>query len=283
MSVGAAVVIQRIINNNVVCAMDQNSEIIVSGCGIGFGRRAGDEVEEQRIEKIYRMENREQFGRFQELLVRVPIELLRITDSIVQKAQQDYGLSLSKNILVSVTDHIQFAVERYGQGMSFENALTDEIRSFYPDEYRIGMDAVRMIRDAFGCDLREDEAASIAMHIVSAELSSKTSVAYEITQAGQDILTLLREAVDMSDGRTRDVMGDMVPILKHFIYRVINDSQYDRDDRLLYDFLQLHFPRETQITSRIAEYIRSRFCRTMTKDEKSQIIVFLRKIRLKEP
>ena len=46
--------IQRVINNNVISAIDEyGSEIVVMGKGIGFQRRPGQEIAETGKEKIF--------------------------------------------------------------------------------------------------------------------------------------------------------------------------------------------------------------------------------------
>ena len=47
--------ITKVINNNVVSSVDNNGiEIVVMGRGIGFRKRENDELEEEKIQKIFR-------------------------------------------------------------------------------------------------------------------------------------------------------------------------------------------------------------------------------------
>ena len=46
--------VKKVINNNIVVSLDHsNQELIVMGKGIGFKRKAGDEVDAAAIEKVY--------------------------------------------------------------------------------------------------------------------------------------------------------------------------------------------------------------------------------------
>lgn len=46
--------IVKIINNNTVCAVDEKGkERIVSGKGIGFGKKRGEAIDPAQIQKIY--------------------------------------------------------------------------------------------------------------------------------------------------------------------------------------------------------------------------------------
>ena len=50
--------ITKIINNNVVSCIDHDGrELVVMGKGIGFGKKTGQEIDENSAEKIFRMDN----------------------------------------------------------------------------------------------------------------------------------------------------------------------------------------------------------------------------------
>lgn len=61
--------IVKIINNNIVSALDdENKEIVVMGKGLGFHTKAGQKIPEERIEKIFRLNDESEIGKFKELL-----------------------------------------------------------------------------------------------------------------------------------------------------------------------------------------------------------------------
>jgi len=47
--------IQKVINNNVISALDEGGqEIVAMGRGIGFQKKAGEELAESAVEKVFR-------------------------------------------------------------------------------------------------------------------------------------------------------------------------------------------------------------------------------------
>ena len=65
--------IEKIINNNIISTRDDKGiELVAMGKGIGFGQRAGGEVEEGRIEKIFRLENIDDTEYFKNLMASLP-------------------------------------------------------------------------------------------------------------------------------------------------------------------------------------------------------------------
>ncbi|NLC75881.1 MAG: PRD domain-containing protein [Clostridiales bacterium] len=271
-------IIEHVINNNIVSSLDGDNEVVVSGRGIGFGRRPGDPVDDSRIEKIYRMDTKEQMGKFKDILASVPPECLKICDEIIADATKELNVELNRNIYVTLTDHVNFALERYDQGMDFENILTEEVSNYYPNEFRIGLKAVELIKRETGKNLRRDEAASIALHIVSAELNTKMSVAYGLTQMVKQIQTILERDIDMSNEETRRGFEEMVPSFKHFAYRVIADQQYQSEDDQLYEFIRDHYPRQYECCTQIEKYVNDMFGKTVSNEEKNYMVMKFRRL-----
>lgn len=51
-------IIKQIFNNNIVSTVDdKNQELLILGRGIGFKFKVGDEIDEERIEKVFRLQD----------------------------------------------------------------------------------------------------------------------------------------------------------------------------------------------------------------------------------
>ena len=116
--------IQKIINNNVISAVnDKNEEVVVMGRGIGFKAHAGDAIDETKIEKVFRIENETISRQFQEILENIPLEHMQLTEEIISKAKEVLKVKLNQSIYVTLTDHINFAIQRQKEGVRLKNAL----------------------------------------------------------------------------------------------------------------------------------------------------------------
>ncbi len=72
--------IVKVINNNTVCVLDQKGkEQIMSGKGIGFGKKYGDTVDNTRIEKIYMITDSVLRKKLIESLAEIPYEYIKPT------------------------------------------------------------------------------------------------------------------------------------------------------------------------------------------------------------
>lgn len=112
-------VIDKVINNNLVRSInDQQQEILVMGSGLGFKKRPGDPINDEKIEKIYVLSGNNGSGqKLEQLLAEIPIEYIRVANDIINYARVSLGKPLNENIYLTLTDHISFAIERSRQGI----------------------------------------------------------------------------------------------------------------------------------------------------------------------
>ena len=116
------IIIEKVINNNIISAYEKSgAEVIVMGRGIGFKKKQGEMVPADQISKIFRIKSRTLAEQFKELLANMPLERVRISDEIISHAKDHLKLKLNQSIYVTLTDHINFAIERVSQGIEPQN------------------------------------------------------------------------------------------------------------------------------------------------------------------
>ena len=144
-------VIQKVINNNVISAYDENQqEVVIMGKGIGFKAHTGDAIDESRVEKVFRIENEKLSRQFQEILENIPLEHMQLTSDIITYAKKNLNVQLNQSIYITLTDHINFAIQRQVQGIQLKNALLWEIKKFYHQEYLMGKYAINLLNEKLG-------------------------------------------------------------------------------------------------------------------------------------
>ncbi|MEF2574558.1 MAG: CAT RNA binding domain-containing protein, partial [Eisenbergiella sp.] len=88
--------IQKVINNNVISALDENGqEIVAMGRGIGFQKKAGEEMPESAVEKVFRLESPDLLERFKQVLANMPLECIQISDRIISYAKERLSMRLN--------------------------------------------------------------------------------------------------------------------------------------------------------------------------------------------
>ena len=175
--------VKKPINNNILRVVDPTGcELIVTGRGLGFGAKPGYKIESETVEHSYRMTSPAVQQKLVELLEQIPYEHLLLTDELVAMIRSRVNYPLNESLLITLADHISFAIQRSEQGIRFSNPLMAPIREFYPEEYLLGMECLATIRQRCHADLSDDEGGFIALHIVNAELNTTMSVVNDVTR-----------------------------------------------------------------------------------------------------
>ena len=127
--------IVRVLNTNAVVSIDQEGrELIITGAGIGFKKKKGENLDEALADKTYYLESVDDNRRLQEVVKEISEEYLEIASRVVKTAREE-GLKVRDSLYVTLTDHINSAVDRYRENIALKNMMKLEIRKFYPKEY----------------------------------------------------------------------------------------------------------------------------------------------------
>ena len=249
----------RILNNNVVSSLDENdSEIVVMGKGIGFQKKPGDEVEESRVEKIFRVPHAS-VSQFEKLVGEIPYEQVKVADEIIAYARETLNKKLSRNIYITLTDHLNFAVERQKQGIELRNALLWEIEKFYDREFQIGCKATEIIKDRLGVQLTRDEAGFIALHIVNAEMDiGDMSQVMEMPGIIKDIVNIVKYTFGIEVDENTLSYERFITHLKFFVQRAMKNQCYPVEDEDLVKTFRDKFPQEYACALRITDYMKKK-------------------------
>ncbi len=220
--------ILKVINNNVVSCLDNhNKEVVVMGKGLGFHTKPGGNVNKDAVEKVFRMDSMEEFTRLKDLFERLPVDLLEVCSQIIEYANQTLGHRLNESIYVTLTDHIQFAIERSHNGTYLHNALNTEVKVFYPKKYGIGKYALEYIKRKQGVTLPEDEAASVALHLINAEFDTSMNVTMKATQVLKPMVQILERWPGLKLDRGNIFYDELLVHLKFLAMQVFAKNEKD--------------------------------------------------------
>lgn len=277
--------IKKIINNNILCVVDEKgNELIVTGRGIGFQRHRGETIDSALIERTYRMEEKTGQRKLQDLLEKIPLEHLNLTESLIEHIQSQIPQKLNESLLITLADHISFAILRKAQGVEFSNPLKGSIMCYYPTEYHLGQYCLRVIREQMGVSLHEDEAAFIALHIVNAELNTNMSEMYEITKLIEGAIDIVEYFYQKKFDRESLDFNRFVVHLRYFAQRlfqgkIMEDEQGERDE-MFRQLIMKNCKEHYKCAQCIAEYIKNTYQKDLSEEELTYLTIHLKRINL---
>lgn len=273
------IIIEKVINNNIISAYEKSgAEVIVMGRGIGFKKKQGEVVPADQISKIFRIKSRTLAEQFKELLANMPLERVRISDEIISHAKDHLKLKLNQSIYVTLTDHINFAIERVSQGIEPQNALLWEIKRFYPQEFQLGIYALELIQDRLGILLPEDEAGFIALHFVNAEYGTDIRDAVKFPDQMQAIVDIVERDLGILLDESSLHYERFMTHIKFLIQRIYRKELLSSEDRELSLLMQRKYPREYQCSVKVAEYIMQATGSRLSEEEIMYLSVHIRRV-----
>lgn len=267
------------INNNIVSAYDQNGqEIVVMGKGIGFKAKEGCDIPDQMIEKIFRMDSQNATDKLKELLSGLPLEHIQVSSDIITYAKKILGRRLNQSIYITLTDHISFAVYRFQQGMNFQNALLLEVRRFYYQEYLVGEYALDLIEKSLHIRLPDDEAASIALHLVNAEYDSSLSAAMNTPKLIRSILLIVKEAMTIELDERTLYCERFITHLKFLAQRIFKKELLSKNDRAFAQMVSTLYPQEFACSLKIAQHIQAQYDYSLQEEELAYLTIHIKRV-----
>ncbi|MCH1961090.1 BglG family transcription antiterminator LicT [Romboutsia hominis] len=261
--------IQKIYNNNVVLVVDDetNKELVLTGCGIGFKKKVGEKVDQDKIEKKFVMEDENLAKKITRIVTEVDEDIFNVTSKIIEYAKQNLNAELDDYIYVALADHISFAVKRYNQNIEIKNDLLYEIKRIHKKEFQIGMWAIDYINKEFNVNFTKDEAAFIAMHIINANYKESTKESFLMTKIVKEILNIIRYYYSVEFKEDDFNYDRLVTHLKFFAKRLIKKEQVENNDNELLEIIKIQYEKPYNCSCKIKKYIEDNHEYVVTEDE----------------
>ena len=259
------------LNNNVVLALnDKDEEIIVVGKGLGFRKTPYVLEDLSLIEKKYVIpENTKAF----DILDSIPNEVIKVTEMIMRYGYKELNIGFSPDILLALSDHINFAIQRNNEGIEMRNPLQWEIKHLYPKEYSIGNNSLDIIEKELGIRLHKNEAAFIALHFINAQLGKHDMTeTTKITSIMGEILNLIKYKFKIEFDEDSFEFTRFVTHIRYFIMRQVNNSD-------MFTLMQDKLTEELECVEMIEKHLNKNYGWKCTNDEKLYLMLHIQRIR----
>lgn len=269
----------RVFNNNIVATItDDRKEAIAQGSGIGFQKKAGDLLDETKIEKLFIFHDEER-AKFDKLMEDTPIEYFQIAHDIAQRAKEILHIELSNKILISLTDHISFAIERYKQGVELPNLMLNEVRTLYKEEFKIGLWALERIAQVTSIFLPQDEAAYIAIHIVNAKLNVGSDNTTKILMLSKGVIDIIKKTYGIDLNEDKLDYARLATHLKFLAQRIFTKEIVSFEENTdMYDLLIHKNPQLDLCIADITNYIKNTFTYDLSQEEQVYLMIHLLRV-----
>ena len=268
-------------NNNVSLVRNsKGEELIVIGKGIAFGKKKGELISEDKVEKVFRMKTEESRENFMALLKDVPLDFITVTYDIIDNLSKKYQYPVQEYLYVTLTDHIYCSYQAISQGRYKDSNLPD-ISVKYPVAFQIAKEAFEIYRQKLTENFPEDEIIRIAYHFINAEGENEVEVV-EFIDKRKEILKSVENVLRSYEiQRTPENNNFYDRFMVHLNYFLDYLDRSRDDNQSLLDMekhIKQTYPRAFEVGSKIYDVITQHTGLDLYKSERVYLVLHIQRL-----
>ncbi|MCE4957142.1 glucose PTS transporter transcription antiterminator GlcT [Macrococcoides caseolyticum] len=228
-------IVDKVLNNNVLIARMDHQEVVLIGKGIGFGKKNGQTILEReidRIEKTFVLRSEQEKARYRDLMALTDDHVIASVIEIVEFIDERTEGKIDDKIILSLTDHIIFALKRYQDGIFVANPFLKETEALYQKEFLIAEQVVQMLNEQLQVNFPRTEVGFIALHIHSSvnnhSLRDMNLMAEVITKA----IHLIEQDLKVSINKDSIAYTRFVRHISFAVQRVMSEERMPEQKKL---------------------------------------------------
>ncbi|AKG74879.1 transcriptional antiterminator [Salinicoccus halodurans] len=260
------VTVEKALNNNVVIGRDEFEEVVLIGRGVGFNKKTGDTLEIGEADKVYKLEGQQDTSRYQTLLTMADETLFQSTLEAIELIDDMTSEKLNNRILLSLTDHLLFAMKRMEEGIEMANPFVNETKALYPKEYKIAEAVVDMFNRKYGIHLPEAEVGFIALHVHSSIYNRSLRDMNVLSEVVHQAITMIEYGLDTKVDQSSIQYDRFVRHISFCVQRVMNGESVPTQEQFD-SLLKVQYPVCYNIAVKIVKMIQNKLQRKVYDSE----------------
>ena len=267
------------LNNNVVLARDEiGREAILTGRGLGFQRKRGQDVDASLISRRYILADNAQS--VAEVIAGIPLERLAFIERVFRKAARGLNTDVPSSTLIAVVDHINQAMERVRQGLAMDYPLRAEVAHLHPEELQLAEAMVEEINAAQEVQLPGGEAVALALHLFTAAIGAPSAqAASEQSRLIGQVMGLLEKSFGEAFDADSVNAARFAVHLRYFLVRARTAVQIeDGTSSLVAEALRISDPDAYRVARRIRDLLEIRLNTIVTDDETAYLALHIARL-----
>ncbi|EOE05979.1 hypothetical protein Q9Q_02718 [Enterococcus faecalis EnGen0078] len=273
-------IIRKILNPNTILAVDEDKkEYVFFGKGIGYSRKIEQAVDDEEINRVFIPVDNRQIQEYLRLFDSIPAVYFDITQQIIKKAEKLLNTKLNTSLFFTLSDHLNFSIERHKNGLNILNRVFWEIKNYYPIEFSVGEYALKLLKKELGQILPQEEAANVAFHIINAQtIASSTSKGLEYAKLVGGISDIVKYELKMDFDREDVHYQRFITHLKFFVERYYEGKMITENDSSLFEQIAQLYPKALTVAFNVKDYIEIINDNKVTKEEVAYLTVHINRL-----
>lgn len=272
-------VIKKINNNAAICLDGGNNELIAIGTGIGFPQVPYELTDLDIIQSTYYGIN----PMYLDLLNEIPEAVFSVSEKIVEEFRNKINSSVSANLVFTLADHINFAIERQNRNIYFENSLQYEIQHMYEEIYEVALFALKLIHQELCVRFPKIEASNIALHLVNAEsVAPEASKVTHLEDTLDDIVDIIAKYFHIYVDRSSVNYSRFVSHYQYLMKRQQKGKLMDSANQKLYESVIKEYSDTFECVNLIKEYLKKELNFELNDEESLYLILHVNRLCVRE-
>ena len=273
--------ILRVFNNHLVLARDPGGdEVILTGRGLGFQAKPGQQVDPARVVRRFVPSDGRDPDHLAELLAGIPPEQIHLASAALAEAGVAPAASGGgATLVIALADHVNFAVHRREVGMEITYPLLAEVTNLYASEYATARAVLTALNKRLERPLPDGEAVAIALHLVNAGFANgDLSATYTMTGIIQQLVGVIGQTYGLTLPSTSVSVGRLITHLRYLFVRIHQHSQLTEESSAIGDAIRAAHPRALECAQRLAHVVELRLGSALTEDEISYLTLHVARV-----
>lgn len=261
--------VNKILNNSLVLSKSSdNNEVILMGKGIGFNAKVGDLIELAQIEKCFVLHQITGIQGYLSLIESLPDDYIELTRFLLDYASKTLKTTFRETLFFTLLDHLNYAIERYYSGVVIQNRLLYEVKSFYPNEFKVAEHGIAYINQQLNIALPEEEVGNIAFHLVNGQSHQQTMQHTLLSvKILKDIFNIIQFNFAIEIDKQSLHYSRFLTHMQFFIQRIFEHQQLNSDSEFVFRQVIKQYPDEFKCAQVIKKYLINQINITISNEE----------------
>lgn len=268
--------LKKINNNFALCVDKKGAELIAYGTGVGFGKFPCD-VPLSKIERTYYNVSHH----YQSLIVDLPEEVFQVSMNVIQRAKIKYSMELNPNLMFSLADHINFAIERIKKKMKITFPFYYDIEHLYPNELELGEFCLSQIWEIMHIRLPKQEVIGVALHFINNQCVETTK--NDMSENDLENMTrIIEDFLWIKVDRESYNYYRYCSHIRYLIQRIGQKGQFEDADSAMFEKIKNSYNELYECSQKLKEYLEEQYNTKLSKEEQLYLIIHLNRLKSKQ-
>lgn len=265
--------ILKILNHNSIIVYHEDETQLILHRGIGFGKKIDSTLKIPKEAKVFRIQPLSERSKQDQLLNKLDPIYIEVASDILTHAQAHHP-EIGDYKILPLADHIAFAIKRIQNNLKINNPFSHEIRSLYPDAWKVARISREIIFNKLGYLINDDEIGFITLHLHGSQTESRDEGFIAAMIVNESITEIEKEYDIQIDMHSLSYSRLMVH-LKFLIVRLQNEEDITLD---MEAYTQKEIPESYELAKRIVNRISKALEKPVPKTETGYLAVHIERI-----